>query len=179
MSEGGSIFRVIREGNDAFEGTYPGPKHEETFIRFDESAKNDIFETANGTTREKVQRKNEADVEALFKESEKENIGSVFEKQDKLDEQPRFSEKPNNGLGNINWGEFYDESDTMDSNEPHLFRQAPKPEDLKFYYHDTKDTVTEVKGLDLKEINEAKAKLETQDQKIKGPSFEPSFGILK
>lgn len=127
MSEGGSIFRAIREGNDAFEGAYPGPKHEETFIRFDESAKNDIFETANGTTREKVQRKNEADVEALFRESKNENIDNVFEKED---------------------------------------HELPKNKE-------------EVKGLDLNKINEVKAKLETQDQKIKEPSFEPSFGILK
>ena len=127
MSEGGSIFRAIREGNDAFEGASPGPKHEETFIRFDESAKNDIFEAANGTTREKVQRKDEADVEALFRESKNENIGNVFEKED---------------------------------------HELPKNKE-------------EVKGLDLNKINEVKAKLETQDQKIKEPSFEPSFGILK
>ena len=127
MSEGGSLFRAIREGNEAFEATYPGPKREETFIRFDESAKNDIFETANGMTRQEVQRKNEADVEALFRESEKENIGNVFEKED---------------------------------------HELPKDKE-------------EVKGLDLKVINEAKAKLETQDHKIKEPSFEPSFGILK
>ena len=203
MSEGGSVFRVIREEDEAFGETYTGPKHEKTFIRFDESANNKIFETANGMTRKEVQEKNEADVEALFRESEKENIGGVFEKgnkieekalpnnnaksmvdaggvfekQDKLDGQPRFSEKANKGSGNINWGDFYDESDTMDSKKPHLSRQTTKPEDLKFYYHDTKDTVTEVKGLDRKEINEPKERLETPAQKIKEPSMDSSFGI--
>ena len=91
MSEGGSVFRVIREENEAFGETYTGPKHEKTFIRFDESANNKIFETANGMTRKEVQEKNEADVEALFGESEKENIGGVFEKEDR--ELPKVKEE--------------------------------------------------------------------------------------
>lgn len=96
MSEGGSIFRVIREGNDAFEGAYPGPKREETFIRFDESANNKVFETANGgMTRKDVQEKNERAVDELFenfeKESKKENISKAFEKEDH--ELPKIKEE--------------------------------------------------------------------------------------
>lgn len=162
---------------------YSGPTQNDFTVKVDKSVSDEAFKATWGMTRDELQRKNEADVKALFNEgseSKKDEIGrvfekdenklkekaltsgnaksmvdtgGVFEKQDKLDEQPRFSETPNKGLGNIDWDAFYDESDTMDPNQRHLSRQPTRPEDLKFYYHDTKDTVAEVKGFDQNSLD--------------------------
>ena len=183
MSESSSF---LEQRNKAFnEEVYSRPrhKHEESFVTVDGAVGDEAFKATWGMTRDELQRKNEADVKALFNEgseSKKDEIGrvferdenklkekaltsgnaksmvdtgGVFEKQDKLDEQPRFSEKPNKRLDNIDWDAFYDESDTMDPKQPHLSRQPTKFEDLKIEYHDTKDTVAEVKGFDQNSLD--------------------------
>lgn len=162
---------------------YSGPTQNDFTVKVDKSVSDEAFKATWGMTRDELQRKNEADVKALFNEgseSKKDEIGrvferdenklkekaltsgnaksmvdtgGVFEKQDKLDEQPRFSETPNKRLDNIDWDAFYDESDTMDPNQRHLSRQPTKFEDVKFYYHDTKDTVAEVKGFDQNSLD--------------------------
>ena len=180
MSESSSF---LEQRNKAFnEEVYSRPrhKHEESFVIVGEDVKNDAFKaTWGGKTPADVQRENEGTVNKLFEEpqeigrvfepsgeklEEKKALtrdsvksmvdaGGVFEKQDKLDEQPRFSETPNKRLDNIDWDAFYDESDTMDPNQRHLSRQPTKFEDVKFYYHDTKDTVAEVKGFDQNSLD--------------------------
>lgn len=82
MSESGSLFEAIRKRNEAFEEVYSGPTKKESSVRVGETLRGEAFEATQGMTKEEVQRKNEADVEALFRESEKENIGGVFEKED-------------------------------------------------------------------------------------------------
>lgn len=169
---------TVEKWNDAFERVYPGPTQRASSIRVDVG--DEAFKaTWGGKTLADVQRENEGTVNKLFKEpqeigrvfepsgeklEEKKALtrdsvksmvdaGGVFEKQDKLDEQPRFSETPNKRLDNIDWDAFYDESDTMDPNQRHLSRQPTKFEDVKFYYHDTKDTVAEVKGFDQNSLD--------------------------
>ena len=230
MSESSSF---LEQRNKAFnEEVYSRPrhKHEESFVIVGEDVKNDAFKaTWGGKTPADVQRENEGTVNKLFEETQEigrvfepsgekleekkaltsdsvksmVDTGGVFEKQDKLDEQPRFSETPNKRLGNIDWDAFYDESDTMDPKQPHLSRQPTKFEDVKFYYHDTKDTVAEVKGFDQnsldnnstkssgidsetldrlrKEIDERENTHDTEFKNhdtIKGPSF-PSMDFIK
>lgn len=173
-TESNSLFESIRKRNDAFEEVYPGPKHEEVSVKVHESVSDEAFEATWGITREKLKEENEQAVNKLFEPQE---IGSVFEKQDKLDEQPRFSETPNKGLGNIDWDAFYDESDTMDPNQPHLSRQPTRFEDAKIYYHDTKDTATGV-GLEPETLNKLKEQVDKLDNSKKemdptmsGPKF--------
>lgn len=199
---------TVEKWNDAFERVYPGPTQRASSIRVDVG--DEAFKaTWGGKTLADVQRKNEKTVNDLFKPQEKigkvfepsgekleekkaltrdsvksmVDAGGVFEKQDKLDEQPRFSETPNKRLGNIDWEAFYDESDTMDPNQPHLSRQPTRFEDVKVYYHDTKDTVTEVKGLDPKDIDDLKKhKLEVEKKDgptMSGPTTHSTFGDLK
>ena len=164
-------------GEEVFNNeVYPGPTQRKFSIRVDDP-KGIAFEATQGMTRKEFEDQNRKAVDELFKEPEigsvfepsgKKNeekalpsdntksmvdTGGVFEKQDKLDEQPRFSETPNKRLGNIDWDAFYDESDTMDHNQRHLSRQPTKFEDVKFYYHDTKDTVAEVKGFDQNSLD--------------------------
>ena len=203
---------AINKRNEMFREVHPaGPAtHEKTFVTVDESVYNGAFTATQGKTLADVQRENEQTVNDLFKPQEKigkvfeesgkkleekaltsdnaksmVNAGGVFEKQDKLDEQPRFSETPNKGLGNIDWDAFYDESDTMDPNQPHLSRQPTRFEDVKVYYHDTKDTVTGVKGLDPKDIDDLKKQIDKLEVEKKdgptmsGPSTHSSFGDLK
>ncbi len=194
---------------------YSGPTQNDFTVKVDKSVSDEAFKATWGMTRDELQRKNEADVKALFNEgseSKKDEIGrvfekdenklkekaltsgnaksmvdtgGVFEKQDKLDEQPRFSETPNKGLGNIDWDAFYDESDTMDPNQPHLSRQPTRFEDVKVYYHDTKDTVTGVKGLDPKDIDDLKKQIDKLEVEKKdgptmsGPLTHSTFGDLK
>lgn len=197
---------------------YPGPTQNDFTVKVDKSVSDEAFKATWGMTRDELQRKNEADVKALFNEgseSKKDEIGrvfekdenklkekaltsgnaksmvdtgGVFEKQDKLDEQPRFSETPNKGLDNVNidWEAFYDESDTMDPKQPHLSRQPTKFEDVKIEYHDTKDTVAGVKGLDPKDIDDLKKeqtnKLEPEkkyEPTLHGPTTHSTFGDLK
>ena len=213
MSESSSF---LEQRNKAFnEEVYSRPrhKHEESFVIVGEDVKNDAFKaTWEGKTPADVQRENEGTVNKLFEEPQeigrvfepsgekleekkaltsdsvksKVNTGGVFEKQDKLDEQPRFSETPNKRLGNIDWEAFYDESDTMDPKQPHLSRQPTKFEDAKIEYHDTKDTVAGVKGLDPKDIDDLKKeqtnKLEPEkkyEPTLHGPTTHSTFGDLK
>ena len=188
---------------------YSGPTQNDFTVKVDKSVSDEAFKATWGMTRDELQRKNEADVKALFNEgseSKKDEIGrvfekdenklkekaltsgnaksmvdtgGVFEKQDKLDEQPRFSETPNKGLDNVNidGDAFYDESDTMDPKQPHLSRQTTRPEDVKIYYHDTKDTVTEVKGLDPKVLDNLRDQIDKDNNKkdmdptLSGPKF--------
>lgn len=203
---------AINKRNEMFREVHPaGPAtHEKTFVTVDESVYNGAFTATQGKTLADVQRENERTVNDLFKPQEKigkvfeesgkrleekaltsdnaksmVNASGVFEKQDKLDEQPRFSETPNKGLGNINWDAFYDESDTMDPNQPHLSRQPTRFEDVKVYYHDTKDTVTGVKGLDPKDIDDLKKQIDKLEVEKKdgptmsGPTTHSTFGDLK
>ena len=172
---------AINKRNEMFREVHPaGPAtHEKTFVTVDESVYNGAFTATQGKTLADVQRENEKTVNDLFKPQEEigsvfepsgekleekksltrdsvksmVDAGGVFEKQDKLDEQPRFSETPNKRLDNIDWDAFYDESDTMYPEQHHLFRQPTKFEDVKFYYHDTKDTVAEVKGFDQNSLD--------------------------
>lgn len=202
---------ALEKWNDAFNNkVYPGPTQRDSSIRVDVG--DEAFKaTWEGKTPADVQKENERTVNDLFKEKEEKigrvferdennlkekalasgnaksmvDAGGVFEKQDKLDEQPRFSETPNKGLGNIDWDAFYDESDTMDPNQPHLSRQPTRFEDVKVYYHDTKDTVTGVKGLDPKDIDDLKKQIDKLEVEKKdgptmsGPSTHSSFGDLK
>lgn len=201
---------TVEKWNDAFERVYPGPTQRASSIRVDVG--DEAFKaTWGGKTLADVQRENEGTVNKLFKEpqeigrvfepsgeklEEKKALtrdsvksmvdaGGVFEKQDKLDEQPRFSETPNKRLDNIDWDAFYDESDTMDPKQPHLSRQPTRFEDVKVYYHDTKDTVTGVKGLDPKDIDDLKKQIDKLEVEKKdgptmsGPTTHSTFGDLK
>ena len=204
---------AINKRNEMFREVHPaGPAtHEKTFVTVDESVYNGAFTATQGKTLADVQRENEKTVNDLFKPQEKigkvfepsgekleekkaltrdsvksmVDAGGVFEKQDKLDEQPRFSETPNKRLGNIDWEAFYDESDTMDPNQPHLSREPTRFEDVKVYYQDTKDTVTGVKGLDPKDIDDLKKQIDKLEVEKKdgptmsGPTTHSSFGDLK
>lgn len=204
---------AINKRNEMFREVHPaGPAtHEKTFVTVDESVYNGAFTATQGKTLADVQRENEKTVNDLFKPQEKigkvfepsgekleekkaltrdsvksmVDAGGVFEKQDKLDEQPRFSETPNKRLGNIDWEAFYDESDTMDPKQPHLSRQPTKFEDLKIEYHDTKDTATGVKGLDPKDIDDLKKQIDKLEVEKKdgptmsGPTTHSTFGDLK
>lgn len=202
---------TVEKWNDAFERVYPGPTQRASSIRVDVG--DEAFKaTWGGKTPADVQKENEGTVNKLFEEpqeigrvfepsgeklEEKKALtrdsvksmvdaGGVFEKQDKLDEQPRFSETPNKRLDNIDWEAFYDESDTMDPKQPHLSRQPTKFEDVKIEYHDTKDTVAGVKGLDPKDIDDLKKeqtnKLEPEkkyEPTLHGPTTHSTFGDLK
>ena len=192
---------TVEKWNDAFERVYPGPTQRASSIRVDVG--DEAFKaTWGGKTLADVQRENEETVDKLFEEpqeigrvfepsgeklKEKKALtrdsvksmvdaGGVFEKQDKLDEQPRFSETPNKRLDNIDWDAFYDESDTMDPKQPHLSRQPTKFEDLKIEYYDTKDNVG-VKGLDQTVLNNLKEQIDKDNNKkemdptMSGPKF--------
>lgn len=192
---------TVEKWNDAFERVYPGPTQRASSIRVDVG--DEAFKaTWGGKTLADVQRENEGTVNKLFEEpqeigrvfepsgeklEEKKALtsdsvksmvdtGGVFEKQDKLDEQPRFSETPNKRLDNIDWDAFYDESDTMDPKQPHLSRQPTKFEDLKIEYYDTKDNVG-VKGLDQTVLNNLKEQIDKDNNKkemdptMSGPKF--------
>lgn len=187
---------AINKRNEMFREVHPaGPAtHEKTFVTVDESVYNGAFTATQGKTLADVQRENEKTVNDLFKPQEKigkvfepsgekleekkaltrdsvksmVDAGGVFEKQDKLDEQPRFSETPNKRLDNIDWEAFYDESDTMDPKQPHLSRQPTRFEDLKIEYYDTKDTVTGAnKGLDRETLDKLKEQVDKLDNNKK------------
>lgn len=184
---------------------YPGPTQRNVFINVVDP-KGIAFEATQGMTRKEFEDQNRKAVDELFKEPEIGSVfepsgkkieekalpsdntksmvdaGGVFEKQDKLDEQPRFSETPNKRLDNIDWDAFYDESDTMYPEQHHLFRQPTKFEDVKIEYHDTKDNVG-VKGLDPKDIDDLKKhQLEVEKKDgptMSGPTTHSTFGDLK
>lgn len=186
-------------GDEAFKATWGG-KTLADVQRENEGTVNDLFKEKEAKKQladqkeEKIGRVFEPSGEkleekkALTSNNAKSMVeaGGVFEKQDKLDEQPRFSETPNKRLGNIDWEAFYDESDTMDPKQPHLSRQPTKFEDVKIEYHDTKDTVAGVKGLDPKDIDDLKKeqtnKLEPEkkyEPTLHGPTTHSTFWDLK
>ena len=180
----------MKERNDAFNNeVHSGPMKNDYSITVDDS-RGIAFEATQGMTRKEFEDKNRRTVDALFKEPEEignvfekdekkkaltsDNVksmvdtGGVFEKQDKLDEQPRFSETPNKRLDNIDWDAFYDESDTMDPKQPHLSRQPTRFENMKIEYHNTKDTVTEAnKGLDRETLDKLKEQVDKLDNNKK------------
>ena len=194
-------------GEEVFNNeVYPGPTQRKFSIRVDDP-KGIAFEATQGMTRKEFEDQNRKAVNALFEPEEIGRVfepsgekleekkaltrdsvksmvdaGGVFEKQDKLDEQPRFSETPNKRLDNIDWDAFYDESDIMDPKQPHLSRQPTEFEDLKIEYHDTKDNVG-VKGLDPKDIDDLKKhQLEVEKKDgptMSGPLTHSTFGDLK
>ena len=80
---------AINKRNEMFREVHPaGPAtHEKTFVTVDESVYNGAFTATQGKTLADVQRENEETVNALFeKESKQDEIGSVFEKGQKLEE---------------------------------------------------------------------------------------------
>lgn len=83
MSESSSF---LEQRNEAFREVHPaGPAtHEKTFVTVDESVYNGAFTATQGKTLADVQRENEQTVNDLFKPQEE--IGSVFEKGQKLEE---------------------------------------------------------------------------------------------
>lgn len=100
MSESSSF---IDKRNEAFnEGVYPGHKHEEAFVIVGEDIRNDAFTATQGKTQKDIQRENERTVDDLFKPQDE--IGSVFEKGEKLEEKALTSDKDevktvsNNGI---------------------------------------------------------------------------------
>lgn len=98
---------AINKRNEMFREVHPaGPAiHEKTFVTVDESVYNGAFTVTQGKTLADVQRENEETVNALFeKESKQDEIGSVFEKGQKLEEKALSNEKDsvkpttNNGI---------------------------------------------------------------------------------
>ena len=78
---------AINKRNEMFREVHPaGPAtHEKTFVTVDESVYNGAFTATQGKTLADVQRENEQTVNDLFKPQDE--IGSVFEKSEKLEEQ--------------------------------------------------------------------------------------------
>lgn len=106
---------------------YPGPTQRKFSIHVDDP-KGIAFEATHGMTRDELQRKNEADVEALFNEgseSKKNEIGSVFENGQKLEEKTLSHErndlKPtsNNGIDLRGLESIKQESSTQDKTIQH------------------------------------------------------------
>lgn len=106
---------------------YPGPTQRKFSIHVDDS-RGIAFEATHGMTRDELQRKNEADVEALFNEgseSKKNEIGSVFENGQKLEEKTLSHErndlKPtsNNGIDLRGLESIKQESSTQDKTIQH------------------------------------------------------------
>lgn len=78
MSESSSF---LEQRNEAFREVHPGPTKNDFSVKVDESVYREAM------TLKDVQRKNEETVNALFeKESKQDEIGSVFEKGQKLEE---------------------------------------------------------------------------------------------
>ena len=94
---------AINKRNEMFREVHPaGPAtHEKAFVTVDESVYNGAFTATQGKTLADVQRENEQTVDDLFKQEE---IGSVFEKGQKLEEKALSNEKneikptTNNGI---------------------------------------------------------------------------------
>lgn len=96
MSES-SFF--LDQRNEAFREVHPGPTKNDFSVKVDESVYREAM------TLKDVQRKNEETVNELFDQASKENdIGSVFEKGEKLEEKAFTSDKKdiksvtNNGI---------------------------------------------------------------------------------
>lgn len=114
MSESSSF---MKERNDAFNNeVHPGPKHEKAFITVDDS-RGIAFEATQGMTRKEFEDKNRQAVDDLFKQEE---IGSVFEKGQKLEEKALSNEKndikstTNNGIDSRGLESIRQESSAQD-----------------------------------------------------------------
>ena len=108
----------MKERNDAFNNeVHPGPKHEKAFVTVDDS-RGVAFEATQGMTRKEFEDKNRQAVDDLFKESEE--IGSVFEKGQKLEEKALSNEKDsvkpttNNGIDSRGLESIRQESSAQD-----------------------------------------------------------------
>lgn len=108
---------AINKRNEMFREVHPaGPAtHEKTFVTVDESVYREAM------TLKDVQRKNEETVNALFeKESKQDEIGSVFEKGQKLEEKALSNEKneikptTNNGIDSRGLESIRQESSAQD-----------------------------------------------------------------
>ena len=114
MSESSSF---MKERNGAFNNeVHPGPKHEKAFITVDDS-RGIAFEATQGMTRKEFEDKNRQAVDDLFKQEE---IGSVFEKGQKLEEKALSNEKndikstTNNGIDSRGLESIRQESSAQD-----------------------------------------------------------------
>lgn len=95
---------AINKRNEMFREVHPAEPatHEKTFVTVDESVYNGAFTATQGKTLADVQRENEQTVNDLFKPQDE--IGSVFEKGEKLEEKALTSDKKdiksvtNNGI---------------------------------------------------------------------------------
>lgn len=108
---------AINKRNEMFREVHPAEPatHEKTFVTVDESVYREAM------TLKDVQRKNEETVNALFeKESKQDEIGSVFEKGQKLEEKALSNEKDsvkpttNNGIDSRGLESIRQESSAQD-----------------------------------------------------------------
>ena len=108
---------AINKRNEMFREVHPAEPatHEKTFVTVDESVYREAM------TLKDVQRKNEETVNALFeKESKQDEIGSVFEKGQKLEEKALSNEKndiksaTNNGIDSRGLESIRQESSAQD-----------------------------------------------------------------
>lgn len=108
---------AINKRNEMFGEVHPAEPatHEKTFVTVDESVYREAM------TLKDVQRKNEETVNALFeKESKQDEIGSVFEKGQKLEEKALSNEKneikptTNNGIDSRGLESIRQESSAQD-----------------------------------------------------------------
>lgn len=108
---------AINKRNEMFREVHPAEPatHEKTFVTVDESVYREAM------TLKDVQRKNEETVNALFeKESKQDEIGSVFEKGQKLEEKALSNEKndikstTNNGIDSRGLESIKQESSAQD-----------------------------------------------------------------
>ena len=153
---------AINKRNEMFREVHPaGPAtHEKTFVTVDESVYNGAFTATQGKTLADVQIENEGTVNKLFEEPQE--IGRVFEPSgEKLEEKKALTS--DSVKSKVNTGGVFEKQDKLD--------------DVKVYYHDTKDTATGVKGLDPKDINNLKDQIEKDNNKkdmdptMSGPKF--------
>jgi hypothetical protein len=100
---------------------HSGPTKNDFHIRVDDS-RGIAFEATQGMTREEAQRKNEQAVDDLFKQEE---IGSVFEKGQKLEEKTLSNERndvkstSNNGIDSKGLESIRQESSAQDKTIQH------------------------------------------------------------
>ena len=99
---------------------YPGPTQRKFSIHVDDS-KGIAFEATQGITRKEFEEKNKQAVDDLFDQASKENdIGSVFEKGQKLEEKALSNEKneikptTNNGIDSRGLESIRQESSAQD-----------------------------------------------------------------
>ena len=110
---------AINKRNEMFREVHPAEPatHEKTFVTVDESVYNGAFTATQGKTLADVQRENEQTVNDIFKPQE---IGSVFEKGQKLEEKALSNEKndikstTNNGIDSRGLESIRQESSAQD-----------------------------------------------------------------